>query len=434
MNKKRERTIMMALLVLPIVIAILMNAGLARAQGNRDADRAQEALIKTDEVIAQAKSVISETRSQKGRVSLDVAVAIQERAWGDYRLMRYLTAGKLTLQAREEAWHAVALARGDAQGEVSLARITDETVDRITRLRDMIAESGIRDEQSLKLIEEARMLLDKSRVNAQQTRYQLALKLAGNARQVTLRAEERVRNVRTLKEMTERRLALLERLVERARDRVQETGDNRARDELLRAERNLEKARELINEGRYREARHALDACEKMLRSSVRLVPPPAANDPAQLLDGARRLLARADEIIAEQGGQADPKTVETLEQARAMIGRAEDALAAGRPDEARATVARVVEMLRACLRTEASELTRERVMQRIERVAALGDETRNLAASCPAPGIRELMERAEEHLRLAREHAEASRLDSAEAEATIARNLFQRISDICAR
>jgi hypothetical protein len=90
--------------------------------------------------------------------------------------------------------------------------------------------------------------------------------------------------------------------------------------------------------------------------------------------------------------------------------------------------------MLRACLRTEASELTRERVMQRIERVAALGDETRNLAASCPAPGIRELMERAEEHLRLAREHAEASRLDSAEAEATIARNLFQRISDICAR
>jgi len=432
MNHRIIRTA--ALFVLPIVVAILMNPGSPRAQANRDAEKVHEALMRTDEVIAQAKGIVTEGRSQKGRLSLEVAGGIQKKAWGEYGLQHYLVAGKLTIQAREEAWHAVALARGDAQGEESLARLTDETADRIARLRDAIAETGIRDEQSMKLIEEARNLLDKSRVNAQQARYQLALKLAANARQVTARAEERVRTVRILKEMTERRLALLERLIERARERVRETGDDRARAELGLAERSLEKARDLVNEGRYREARHALDACEKMLRSSVRLVPPLAANDPAQIIDGARRLIERADEVISEQGGQADPKSIEALAEARTMIRRAEDALAAGRPEEARDLVAAARDMLRACLRTEAADLTRDRIMERIARIEALGEETRNLAAPCPAPGIRELMDRAEEHLRLAREHAEASRLDSAEAEATIARNLYQRISDICAR
>ena len=90
--------------------------------------------------------------------------------------------------------------------------------------------------------------------------------------------------------------------------------------------------------------------------------------------------------------------------------------------------------MLRAAIRAETGEMTRETIMMRIERTESLRDETRNLAEKCPEPGIGNLMERAQEHLRLARDHAENARLEPAAAEIAIARNMYQRIGELCAR
>ena len=429
----RNNTRWIVLAALAAAIAPLLGPPAAWAQGNGDSGRVHEALQRTDEIIASAKGIVDESRSQKGRVSLEMAVGIQLKAWDNYRGSRLAMAGKLTMEARDEAWHAIALARNDAQGEESFGRLTDQTIDRIARLREMIAESGLRDEQSVRLLEEARTLLEKSRSNAQQYRYQLAVKLAEDARQLTVRAEERIRNQRTLKEMAERRLAVLERLIERARDRVREGADERSRADLANAERHLEKAKSLIDEGRYREAGRALDTCEKMLRSSVRLVSSVPAGDPAAQIEEARRLLERTESMHAEDGRANDPKAVAALARARELLARAEDALAAGKADEARALANQVRETLREAARAERG-LTKAQVAERLARIEALREETRNLVSSCPVPGIRDLMERAEEHLMLAREHERASRLDSADAEASIARNIYQRISELCAR
>lgn len=429
----RNNTRWIVLAALAAAIAPLLGPPAAWAQGNGDSGRVREALQRTDEIIASAKGIVDESRSQKGRVSLEMAVGIQLKAWDNYRGSRLAMAGKLTMEARDEAWHAIALARNDAQGEESFGRLSDQTIDRIARLREMIAESGIRDEQSVRLLEEARTLLEKSRSNAQQYRYQLAVKLAEDARQLTVRAEERIRNQRTLKEMAERRLAVLERLIERARDRVREVADERSRADLANAERHLEKAKSLIDEGRYREAGRALDTCEKMLRSSVRLVSNVPAGDPAAQIEEARRLLERTESMLAEDGRANDPKAVAALARARELLARAEDALAAGKADQARALANQVRETLREAARAEGG-LTKAQVAERLARIEALREETRNLVSSCPVPGVRDLMERAEEHLMLAHEHERASRLDSADAEASIARNIYQRISELCAR
>ena len=116
------------------------------------------------------------------------------------------------------------------------------------------------------------------------------------------------------------------------------------------------------------------------------------------------------------------------------MIRRAEDALAAGRTAEGMDLLARAREMLRGAIRAEAGEMTRETIMLRIERIESLRDETKNLAEKCPEPGVKDLMERAQEHLRLARDHAESGRLEPAAAEIAIARNMYQRIGELCAR
>ena len=52
----------------------------------------------------------------------------------------------------------------------------------------------------------------------------------------------------------------------------------------------------------------------------------------------------------------------------------------------------------------------------------------------CRAEGIRELYQRAGEHLLQARRNLEKGKREEAVAEARIARNLFDRIREICAR
>lgn len=430
-NKKKVK---MVLLLIPLAILFALNAPAVKAQGVDDSDRVREALERTDEVIRSAKGAIEESRSQKARLSLEMAMGLQLKAWNSYRGNGYRMALKLTAEAREEAWHALALARSDRQFEQNAGRVAEETRERLARLRDRMIESGVRDEQAMKLMEQARNLLDKSHVNAQQLRYQLALKLAGNARDLAARAEERVRNTRILKEAAERRFALLERLVERARDRAGAPGQERARDQIAIAEGQIDKARGLLEAGRYREAKQAIERCEKTLRNSVRLMPLSPAGDARNRIEETHRLLERAGELASGNGEPAGPKTLEAIEQARAMIRRAENAFDAGRTAEGMDLLARAREMLRAAIRDETGEMTRERIMIRIERIESLREETRNLAEKCPEPGVKNLMDRAQEHLRQARDHAENGRIEPAAAEIAIARNMYQRIGELCAR
>jgi hypothetical protein len=158
------------------------------------------------------------------------------------------------------------------------------------------------------------------------------------------------------------------------------------------------------------------------------------AGDQQNRLEETHRLLERAAEIASGNGEPADPKTLEVIDRARAMISNAENALTEGRTAEGLELLARAREMLRAAIRAESGEMTRETIMMRIERVESLREETRNLAEKCPEPGIKNLMERAREHLRLARDHAESGRLEQAAAEIAIARNMYQRIGELCAR
>ena len=432
---RRNRNMTKTTGIMTLVIAcafIFARPAPALAQGSEDAVRVQEALERTDEVIARAKQLIEETRSEKGRVALRFAMEMQTRAWNSYRGNGYRVALRYTIEARDEAWHAMSLARADIRSEESLARVAEEARERLQNVRDMMIDGGVRDDHAMKLVEEARGLLDKSRLNAQQNRYQLALRLAANARQLAMKAEERVRSTRMLKESLERRLGLLDRLMERARERVGEKGDEKTRAELRLAERKLEQARGLQTAGRYREARQACEACERMLRGVVRLVPQAAGNAGAGL-EQAYRLLERAREMHAADGAH-DPRMTETTARAREMLERAGEAAADGRDDESRALVERAREMLRNAVREEGGALTGERIMARIAHVERIREEARNIAGVCAVPGVKDLVERADGHLSVAREHAAASRFERAAAETAIARNMYQRIVDLCAR
>ncbi len=73
----------MAFLLVLLAIFFVLNAPAARAQG--DALKANEALLRTDEIIDNARIAIQESRSQKARLSLDMAAGLQAKAWDSYR-------------------------------------------------------------------------------------------------------------------------------------------------------------------------------------------------------------------------------------------------------------------------------------------------------------------------------------------------------------
>jgi len=330
--KRTDRPASVALCLMTFAAFVMAAPSIPRAQHFHGADRARAELTRTDDVIARAHTVVRETMSQKGTRSLEAARGIQDRAWNSLHEDGYRLAQRLTIEARDEARHAITLARADAQTEAGVARIVEEINGRIARLSDLIATTGSRDERTLRLLNEARGLLEKSRLKARQSRYQQASRHAMDARRLVMKAEERVRNMHAIK------------------------------------------------------------------------------------------------------GEHPSAKMMEAIERAGAILRDAEEAIGHGRVGDGRRLIERARETLRAAVRDGTAELTREGVEREISMVEQLREETRNLASSCPEPGIKDLLGRADDHLRLARGHIEGSDLESAWAEAVTARAMYGRISNLCAR
>ena len=67
-----------------------------------------------------------------------------------------------------------------------------------------------------------------------------------------------------------------------------------------------------------------------------------------------------------------------------------------------------------------------------LAKTAELGETVRATLERCEAEGARNLYERANEHIVRARENLDRGLRDRAVAEARIARNLFNRVREIC--
>jgi hypothetical protein len=415
------------------VLALTAVGNTGAAAQTVDYETVMRAIERTDEVIAEARLIIAESRSQIARVSLDRSVELQARAKSFADAMRHGFAYKYTIQAREEAWHAIALARADAKIEERLANLTEHTREKLIRLNERIQDSGVRDERLMRLILEARSLLDNSHMNALQLRNQLAVNLAENARQVTERAEERFRKVLNLKEICERRLMLMERLLIRAGEYAEEENGETFQARLQQATRLAESARNHIGMGRYDAARMEIERCEQLLRGLVRRTPSggdavPVSNALAaveRLLEGAREMIEESPEI---------PQAVfDMVDRAGAMIERARTAAAEGDAREAMGIIHQARALLRLALDSGAGEMSRERIEARIHTAVQRQSAIRQMLQQCTAEGARNLFERANRHLDMAMEHFENGRLERALAEARITNNMYERIREICA-
>jgi HEPN domain-containing protein len=429
MNNKKIYMIMAALL-----IAALLPVNVF-AQGNNqiDPEKARIAIERTDEVIASAREIVQDTRSRKARTALEYAMQLQNKAKSSAGISNNTMAYQLTIQSRNEAWHSINLARTDARMDEQTRRMAELTAEKLIMLRSRIAETGVRDERVMRLMTESQSLLEKAKINYQQLRGEMALKLTENSFRLADQAEKRFRRSLNLMEMCQRRLTLLERLSERAYAHIEGSGDEQAAMQLSRAEEQLARARETFAAGRYDACRINLEKTERMLRSMMRNTSRKLTGDPENMMVEARRLQQRAEEMIGAQEG-APEKAYMLLEQARRMLDRAETGVAEGNSEEALQLIEQARRMLRNAVEEAQSNVPPEQAADEIDRAAELGQMVMATLEQCEAEGARNLYERANEHLVRAKENLDKGQKERAVAEARISRNLFNRIREICSQ
>jgi hypothetical protein len=420
------------ILVILATALLALQDGFAYSQSNEDPyDKVQKELETTQEILVLAQKIVMESSSLKGRFMLDHAKLLQDQALDNFSSSLRNTL-KLTLEARQLAYQAIALVRQEMKTEVRIQRILEETNDRMAKVRDEIIEHNIKANRIIKLLDEARNLMEKSKLESQQHRYQLSLKLAESARSRTLQAEQFARRIRVIKGTVERRLALMEKLYERAAEQINEQDNEQARNQLHLVEQQMVHTKQLLAEHRYQAAKISLENFEKTFRNLIRQIPSQNMNNPETMLEEAYRLLARAEEMSGRAAEAAQTKQQGYLDQAKRLLTRAGDELAEKRNERALRLINEARTLLHLSVREKKQEMTKERVKIEIQKAETMRDEVQNAAEACDAPGIQTLLDRAASRIGKAWQMLEAGELPNAEAEARIARNLYQRIREIC--
>jgi HEPN domain-containing protein len=422
-------------MIAALLTAVFLQPGNSFAQGTGqiDPERAREAIERTDEVIANAAEIVRDTRSQKARTALNYSMQLQNKAKTNAGLANDGAAYKLTMQSRNEAFHAINLARTAARQEEMTKRLSEQTLEKLVRLRARIAESGVRDERTIRLMTESQSMLEKARINYQEMRGELALKLSESAFRLARQAEDRFRRSLNLMEMCQRRLTLLERLSERAYTHAERSGDERAGKQLRRAEEQLTRARNAYNAGRYESCRMNIENAERILRTMMRNSDRTRSGDPESMMAEARMLQQRAREMIGDRDGDSENAYM-LLEQAGRMLDRAENEISGGNSDEALRLMEEARRLLRSAVEKSRSDIPPQSAADEVDRAAQLGERVRATVEQCEAEGARNLYERASEHMTRAKENLDKGHNERAVSEARIARNLFNRIREICAQ
>src|SRR5262245_12113399 len=165
------RVVLMTAMLTPL-------ASLAPAWGQTTVDDVQAQLLRTDERIELAQTLLAGSDEAEAQVELDAAVTLQTQARAEFGAGHPRIALDLTLRARARADRAIAIARGPSPDRV-LAQL-ERTRELIDRARDRIEECD--NDRARALLRVAVEMQTRAEAAAQEKRYLAALQLTLSAR------------------------------------------------------------------------------------------------------------------------------------------------------------------------------------------------------------------------------------------------------------
>jgi tetratricopeptide (TPR) repeat protein len=291
----------------------------AGAQGGQDVE---EALRRTDELLQQAAEVVRSADSQRARILLDQAYAIQRNAWTQFQNGHPRLATRLTIEARDLAKRAVRLAREDSSLRTRARRELEKAWDMLQRAREQLGDVS---DHAGRLLQEAHQQIERGRSQFQEQNYEPAMRLAISAQRLVRQALGSTGGAGGADRL-ERELERTDRLIERAREVI-------AGSDLPEARRALERAMSLQQDAwaayrseRFRVALAATKEARNLAARVLKLVHGPMSSDRVErALSETDRLLDRAADIVTTAGDDTAARLVERARehqaQARRLLG-----------------------------------------------------------------------------------------------------------------
>ncbi len=298
-------------------------------------DRIRDELLRTDEILERAATVVRESESLRARDLLERAMQLQRDARVNLEGGRLLIAGRLTLEARELAARAITIAREETGTRMRAAREMERAARAVELARESLADAPL---PAPRVLMEATALLDRSRTSFREQQYNASLRLALAA--LRLVAQALALGPAGGANRLQRELERTDHVLERLREVAAQLSGPRA-DMFVRATGLQESAWSAFRDRRHeqaatrtREARSIAQRLRAALGSSL---------DEASVAEALRETQAVLDRAADAIGPSDEGRAAMLLERAMDHQDRARAALEAGhfRPALAQTRVAR---------------------------------------------------------------------------------------------
>ena len=311
---------------------ILLLAGPVMAQGSHNnaagqIENLRMEMERTDQVIEQARQAVQASRSETGKIALDQAIAVQTRAWEQFRkgnAYGYGQAAKLTIVARELAQKAIAASRMGSPTEEN-EDIVLHKLERVRQLLDRAREqiagnnsSGVRT-----LYQAARDNLDQAWEFYRASQYRPAVKLCNQVETAIRKMLSVALQQKRGESQFQRRAEQMQAMVERQQQQMADCGSETA-------QKLFEQAREMYRKALQTAEQNNPEAAQKQLQQARRL-----ANQAAEecrngdALQQRLQTMTQKFERLQQQVGQDDEFGQRLMNQIREQLQIAEKEMAA---------------------------------------------------------------------------------------------------------
>ncbi|MBK7141752.1 MAG: hypothetical protein IPH75_06710 [bacterium] len=271
-----------------VLLALTAGSSLLAQAGGGLADKVQEDLDRTDQLIQQAEEQLQTMENPTGLAFLEQAKVAQQQAKSVFAENRFIEARRLTLLARDLLRKALKSNRATERGGDQALRKLERAEEKLERAREMLI--GNENQALNALLESSLDNLKRGWEFYNTNQFQPAGRLAEQAE----KAADRIlgSGAGNLSANYERRLESVREAVDQAKAVVADCQSEQGKSLMLQAEKSLELAEQLESNGRTPAAMQALQRTKTLASRAFR-----ECNGYDNLSARYQRLLGQADQL-----------------------------------------------------------------------------------------------------------------------------------------
>ncbi len=415
-----HRTIILAVLACFLVVSGLNPS---YGQSSDNLQNLNDAILRNAELLAKARELVNETNSIKARTSLHLAAKLHVDSIRNRDAGNLLVAARAARSAREVIFQTIALAKQEAKLEEHAAKAIDRARHKLDRAYRLVDEIGanVRGPE-VRLLEESRKQLLRSRDVMREHLYNAALRLAISSDELSTRAITMLKRDFVDPETVLRELDKTDRALERLGEHLNRVDRGAALRMFGEAVDVQRKAREQFHASHYLISIDLTRNARNIAMQALRLA---AASAKPENVEQAIHLTDMLLEQALER--QADDGVRNQMEQASELQSQAKSEFADGEYERALKSTLRARRVVKNALGSLVSDLNAERVRAALgETDAVIVTMREHLTGTSPGTP-HELLDRATGQQNRAWRDLNNGKLRSSLAHTKLARNLARR-------